>query len=71
MYIDLTTLTDEQLDAERIAILTEQERRANLAAIPTQIADLSRAYQQGGGDPDVLVNAVTHAPDPEPEQIPE
>lgn len=56
--MDYTQLSDEQLDQERIKILTEQERRANLAHIPEQISDLSRTYREGGGDPDLLVQAV-------------
>lgn len=56
--MDLTTLTDEQLDAHRVAVLTEQERRANLAAIPNQIRDLARAYRDGGGDTNALTLEV-------------
>lgn len=56
--MDLTTLTDEQLDAHRIDVLTEQERRANLAAIPEQVADLATKYRDGGGNPDDLKAAI-------------
>lgn len=47
---DFTNYTDEKLDAARVAILTEQERRANLAAIPGQMQQLAQQYVDGGGD---------------------
>ena len=37
--MNLRELTDEELDAYRIAVATECERRANLAAIPEQIKE--------------------------------
>ena len=61
--MDLTTLTDEQLDEHRRAVLTEQERRANLAAIPEQIEQLAKVYREGGGDEQALTAALT------PEQV--
>lgn len=60
--MDLTTLTDDELDEHRRAVLAEQERRENLARIPEQVADLARTYTAGGGDPDDL-RAVIDAPD--------
>ena len=57
--MDLTTLTDEQLDDHRRAVLIEQERRANLAAIPDQIAELARKFRDGGGDESALQDALT------------
>lgn len=57
--MDLRTLTDEDLDAHRIAVATEVERRANLAAIPDQVAALAKAYRDGGGDDSVLLDALT------------
>lgn len=59
MNIDMANLNDDELDALRVKILTEQERRANLARIPDQISDLCRTYRAGGGDPAVLEQAVT------------
>lgn len=60
--LDLTTLTDEQLDDHRRAVLIEQERRTNLAAIPEQIAALARTYRDGGGDEQALTDAhILHA----------
>lgn len=59
MDMDLTILDDDDLDALRVDVLTEQERRANLNTIPDQVADLCRTYREGGGDPAVLEQAVT------------
>lgn len=57
MTVDLETLKTElraatsgDVDAARIATLTELERRANLAVIPEQIAALRETYVAGGGD---------------------
>ena len=52
--MDLKSLTDGQLDAHRVAVLNEQERRENLAQIPSQIAELREKYVSGGGDLDDL-----------------
>lgn len=59
------TWSDEALDEHRRAILTEQERRANLAAIPEQIEQLAKVYRDGGGDEQALTDALT------PEQVAE
>lgn len=59
MDFDLTTLTDDDLDSLRVDVLTERERRANLAQIPEQVADLCRTYRNGGGDPAVLEQAIS------------
>ena len=56
--MDLTTLTDEDLDALRVRVLTEQERRANLAQIPATIQELAAKYTDGGGDREELLKAV-------------
>ena len=56
--LDLTTLTDEQLDDHRRDVLTEQERRANLAQIPDQIAAMAKTYRDGGGDEQALTDAL-------------
>ena len=56
--MDYKTLTDEQLDEARTAILTEQERRANLAQIPATISELATKYAEGGGDREELIKAV-------------
>lgn len=57
--IDLSTLTDEQLDEQRVAILTEQERRQRMSAIPSQIKDLADQYEAGGGSRQELLDAIT------------
>ena len=46
--------TDEKLDEHRVAILTEQERRTRINALPEQIASLRREYLDAGGDPNAL-----------------
>ena len=56
--MDYKTLTDEQLDEARTAILVEQERRANLVQIPATIQELADKYAEGGGDRDELIKAV-------------
>ena len=56
--MDYKTLTDEQLDEARTAILIEQERRANLAQIPATIQELAAKYKDGGGDREELLKAV-------------
>lgn len=61
--MDLKTFEDDELDALRCDVLTEQERRVNLAAIPEQIASLAKMYRDGGGDEETLQEALT------PEQV--
>ena len=56
--MDYKTLTDNQLDEARTAILIEQERRANLAQIPATISELAAKYKEGGGDQKELLKAV-------------
>ena len=56
---DVRDLDDDQLDALRLTVLAEKERRANLAAIPSQIADLAGKYRDGGGDEQALADALT------------
>ena len=57
--IDLSTLTDKEIDAQRVAVLTEQERRVKLTSIPPQVRGLANQYEAGGGDRQVLLNAIT------------
>ena len=59
--MDYKDLTDEQLDEARQAILIEQERRANLAQIPTTIQELAAKYTDGGGDRQTLEDALKEA----------
>ncbi|WP_157156268.1 hypothetical protein [Diaminobutyricimonas sp. LJ205] len=49
--MDYTTLTNEQLEQARLDVLNEQERRANLAAIPDAVAQLAQTYTAAGGNP--------------------
>ena len=56
--MDYKSLTDEQLEEARTAILIEQERRANLAQIPATIQELAAKYTDGGGDREELLKAV-------------
>ena len=51
--MDLTSLSDDDLAAHHVAVVSEQERRQRLASIPEQIADLTR-YLDDGGDPNLL-----------------
>lgn len=60
-HMDLATLTDEQLDARRIAVLTEQERRQRLAQLPEQLAGMARDAVAAGADPDALLEQLTAA----------
>lgn len=55
------TWSDEALDEHRRAILCEQERRANLAAIPDQVRALAQTYRDGGGDESALTDAIATA----------
>ena len=56
--MDYKSLTDEQLDEARQAILIEQERRANLEQIPSTIQDLAAKYTEGGGSREELLKAL-------------
>lgn len=66
--MDLTALSDEQLDARRIALLTEQERRAKLASLPDNLAAMARDAVAAGCSPDDLLDRLTDALEPAPEQ---
>ena len=59
--MDYKSLTDDQLDEARTAILIEQERRANLAQIPATIQELADKYAEGGGDREELERAIKPA----------
>ena len=52
--MDLTSLSDDDLVAHHIAVVSEQERRQRLASIPDRIADLTARYLGDGGDPNLL-----------------
>lgn len=56
--MDLTDMTDDDLDALRVAVAVEQERRQALATIPAQVAQLAARFVDGGGDHAVMLDAV-------------
>ena len=56
--MDYKSLTDEQLDEARQALLIEQERLANLAQIPESIASLAAKFTEGGGSREELLKAL-------------
>jgi len=57
--MDITTLTDTELDALRVDVLNEQERRANLATIPATLATLAAQFIAGGGEQSAIDAAVS------------
>lgn len=57
--MDLTTITDDELDAHRVEVVQEQERRARLSAIPEQVAAAAGAWREAGRDPQELVDSIT------------
>lgn len=59
--VDFSRFDDAQLDALRVDVLTEQERRANLAQIPATIQELATKYTEGGGDRQTLEDALKEA----------
>ena len=46
MFVDFTLYDDEALDALRVAVLTEIERRQIVATAQVQIAALQDAYER-------------------------
>ena len=56
--MDLRDLSDDDLDQMRRDVLIEQERRANLAVIPEQIAAMAKTFRDGGGDEQALADAL-------------
>ena len=59
--MNLTTLTDDQLDLHRIEVITEQERRTNLNAIPAQVTILAAQFITAGGEQATLDAAISPA----------
>lgn len=56
--MNVTTLTDEQLDQLRVDILTEQDRRHIRATTPQTVADLTARFIADGGVQATLDAAV-------------
>lgn len=59
--VDLTEVTETDLDALGVAVDAERERRRLLAAAPAYIADTARAYVEAGGDLDTLNRQIEAA----------
>lgn len=59
--LNLGTLSEDALNALRIAVLTEQERRRKRAALPDDLAAMARDAATAGCDPDELITRVTTA----------
>jgi hypothetical protein len=68
--MDLLLLTDDELNTHRIEVITELERRANLAAIPAQVALLAVAFITAGGEQAELDAAVAVTPETPVEETP-
>ena len=64
--MDLRELTDTELDDLRIDVAIEQERRAKIAQLPDQLADMARDAAAAGCDRDELLERVTDALTTEP-----
>lgn len=54
MEIDLTVLSDDEINQLELAVAIEQERRRDLANIPAQMQQLRAKFIDGGGDPSDL-----------------
>lgn len=57
--VDLTTMTDQEIDTLQSRITVEKETRRNLQSIPGKVSALARTYAAGGGDPGVLEQAIS------------
>lgn len=73
---DFTQYDDAELNQLLNDVINEQERRANVARIPTEMATMQAKFLAGGGDPEVIAAALaaplpSAQPDPAPEPTPE
>lgn len=57
--MDLKLLTEEELGEHLNAVLNEQERRARLARVPEQVAQMTAQYVADGGDKAAIIDALT------------
>ena len=48
-----------ELEQYRVDVLTEQERRQRLSAIPTQVTQLAGQFVADGGDKTTLIDALS------------
>lgn len=53
---DLRDMSDDELDDHRRDVLKEIERRDRLEAIPEEIGNLRKEYEEAGGDPSDLAD---------------
>lgn len=67
--LNLDPYTDEDLGNLLNQIRTEQEKRANLARIPIQMAEMQAQFIAQGGEPEAIAEALA-APLPAPEPDP-
>lgn len=56
--MNLTELSDAELESQRLDVLNEIERRSRLAAIPAQVKDLTARYLADGGERETVAAAV-------------
>ncbi|GAA1327635.1 hypothetical protein GCM10009592_14730 [Brachybacterium rhamnosum] len=63
--MDLTNMSDEDLDDLRRGVLDEQERRAKLSQLPDQLAAMTRDAVAAGCDPESIRERVADALTPE------
>lgn len=55
----LTELSDSELSEHLNAVLNEQERRACLARVPEQVAQMTAQFVADGGDKAAIIDALT------------
>lgn len=63
--MDLETMSGDELDALRRAVLDEQERRVKVAQLPDELAAMARDAVAAGVDPELLRDRVDDALTPE------
>ena len=62
--MDLTTLSDDELEEHRVAVLTEKERRQRCAELPEQITDMCRAAVAAGVPEAAVLDAAEQGSTP-------
>lgn len=66
--VDLTALSESDLDRLRLAVLSEQDRRYRQAMVPNQVQQMTKQFVEDGGDVALIEQAVSNATTPEPTQ---
>lgn len=56
---ELAALTDDELEARKVAIEIEQGNRERRAQIPAKVRELAEQYEAVGGDPADLTAQIT------------